>query len=222
MSNEKDQSNARPWIEPDLDRCALIGFFCSLFGLVTCGVTGVPGLILSGIALQRIRSGTGRPRGGRIAVVGILLGGIGLIILLVSILQMGPLAIEAARVREEMSRLELVSSRFQQWLQQNDQALPGRSSWHEDLGLDTEPAAMTRDVVFNAAIPYQRLDQLEQPAEAVVFFIGRPGTPNMALPSTAYIRNGVGLVIRGDGRVETCPAESSDWNPSTGETGIDP
>jgi hypothetical protein len=186
---------------------AVAGFIFGLISPCTAGLAGVPGLILSLVALRRIRRSGGRLTGRGLAIAGIVLSSVGLAILMMLV------AIAAAahtcrvnwkyhaprrawpphetasgtlrqKAAESMVSLATLGEAALWYADDHDGLLPDAAAYPralreyiEQLPGGRADAPEGRRFVMNAALSRLSLDDLDEPCQTVLFFEGTAAGP---------------------------------------------
>ena len=211
---------------------AIASLILGICGFCTLGITGVIGLILGIVALSTIRKERGRLRGNGLAIAGIIVSCVSFMFILVQIAILMPALFKArsqARTVVSLNNLRELSFAAMIYSEENDGKLPPSESWPEVLrpycsNIDAllkspfDPDA-GRAYAMNANLDGLKLSDIEQPANVVVFFECRFGSPagggRELLPEQPRSRVDYQIAFL-DGHVERVRQERLDeliWEP---------
>jgi len=222
---------------PKTSGLAVASLICAIAGLCTCGVGGLVGLVLSIVAMRRIKRSEGELEGRGVALAGLVVSIIAIVIGAAIIagtaafwLYAKPYAEREYAVVQFRTNVEVLCRNAMEYSAVHDGRLPPPDSWPRalmDVGLITDldfladPAdpGAGRAVAMNRAVALAETYDVTRAGETVLFFECRPGSPLSGgrdlLPPEP--RRPAGYVIGFlDGRVRMMTPERLDhlvWNP---------
>ena len=160
-----------------------------ILGFLSCGLTGLVGIVMGIVAMVSIGRSQGQVRGQGMAVAGLVLSVVSLSSLLFYTVLAGivlpriSLAAEEAFFNEAVSRLQRVVSVTQRYERGNGQQLPPANDWVNVLAVDqmllAHPDDPTSSRAYAMNILLDRIDRrdLVDAENTVLFFEARPGSP---------------------------------------------
>lgn len=210
---------------------AISSLVLGILGLVTCGITALPGLILGIVGLNKINKSQGRLSGSGLAIAGICVSGAFLLLVPVGAgLLLPALAKEKAKAQGAacMNNLRQISLGLLMYAGDNNETFPRADSWCDAIkkyvGSEIPfHCAMEPDqrssYALNTKVAGKKTSDLRDPARTVLTF-GCAGGWNKAggqeLASPHKHSQGFVMVGFADGHVQILPRDqlaSLKWEP---------
>jgi prepilin-type processing-associated H-X9-DG protein len=204
-------------------RAAVASLVLGLVGPCTCWLACPVGFLLGIVGVRAVRRGGGRVRGRGLAIAGIVLAAIGLLLAVVLWAVVVPAAVRGIRRAKEAEALEtmrVLCHGAYLYASEHEDRLPPADGWEAALQAGgCVPWGHLRDRTFPLAWPWYALNRhvagrtrggIARPAETVLFFECRSGSPPTAGPEALPgWQPGPGGYVIGfcDGHVEAVPKE---------------
>jgi prepilin-type processing-associated H-X9-DG protein len=208
---------------PRTSRAAVASLVLGLLAPCTCWLACPVGLVLGIAGVRKVRRGGGRVKGRGLAIAGIVLAAIGLLFALALWAVVVPAAVREVRRAKEAEALEtmrVLCHGAYLYASEHDDRLPPAEGWEAALQAGgCVPWDHLRDRANPLAWPWYALNRhvagrtlagIARPAETVLFFECRSGSPPTAGPEALPgWQPGPGGYVIGfcDGHVEAVPKE---------------
>ena len=195
---------------------AVASLVLGILGFVSCGITGLVGVILGIVALVGINKSAGALRGQGLAVSGIIVSGVSMLSLvaygLIAAIVTPSLAMASdnAEYHEALSRLQTVSAMTEIYGLGHDDHLPPADDWVNAAGLwDAttleSPLAPGRGRAYamNIFLDGKSRRRVHEPHRTVLFFEARfdsplAGGPELLPPTPRFLDGYLIVFVNGD------------------------
>lgn len=232
-SEQRVTGNDMPLENAKISGSAIASLVCGVIGFFTAGLAGIAGLILGIVGLNKIRKSAGQLKGEGLAIAGIAVSSTAIIVIPILVAILLPAlsnARQMARSTVAMSNARQLGLAFTLYANEYNDSLPVSESWPNMISRyvgDSNVISRSpydheagRFFAMNASLKGSKLNRVRQPAQTVLLFECRSGSPATGGPELLpqFPRGPKGFIVGFvDGHVECVKPNGMSqliWSPN--------